>query len=221
VNPIAVATGCALLFVLVLLLSAEQVASATAGRWLILVGVAIVPAFVAVAGLVSGVKESTHTDFCMSCHEMERYGQSLFVDNPKSLAAMHYQKRLITRDGTCYACHTDYAMYGDIKAKLNGLRHVWVHYLGDVPEKIKLYQSYPNYNCLHCHDDSRSYIDVSAHRRQSDELKTGRVSCLSCHRIAHDLDGVAAQNFWQAEGPAGAGVDQSPKTDTPPDGAQP
>ncbi|GEN11979.1 cytochrome c-type protein NapC [Myxococcus fulvus] len=169
------------------------------GRLVLLAGLALLPLVVTGAGVAVGVRESSQTQFCLGCHEMEPYGQSLFVDNATSLAAVHYQKRLISRDSTCYACHTDYALFGDAKAKFNGLKHVWVHYFGTIPERPKLYQPYPNYNCLHCHGDARSFLEASAHQDIRAELQSGARSCLTCHDLAHDLEGVKARNFWLPE----------------------
>lgn len=169
------------------------------GRLVLLGGLALLPLTVTGAGVAVGMRESSQTQFCMSCHGMEPYGKSLFVDNGSALAAVHYQKRLISRDSTCFACHTDYALFGDAKAKLNGLRHVWVQYFGTVPERPKLYQPYPNYNCLHCHNDARPYVEAEPHREHRAELQSGERSCLSCHDLAHDLEGVKAQNFWLPE----------------------
>jgi cytochrome c-type protein NapC len=169
------------------------------GRLVLLAGLALLPLVVTGAGVATGMSQSSHTSFCMSCHEMEPYGRSLFVDNPNSLAAIHYQKRLINRDSTCYSCHTDYALFGNAKAKLNGLRHVWVHYFGMVPARPKLYQPYPNYNCLHCHDDARAYLEKGPHLALRAELQSGSRSCLTCHAVAHDLDGVKAENFWRQD----------------------
>jgi cytochrome c-type protein NapC len=169
------------------------------GRLVLLGGLGLLPLVITGAGLTVGVRESSQTNFCMGCHEMEPYGKSLFVDNPASLAAVHYQKRLISRDATCYTCHTDYALYGDAKAKLNGLSHVWVHYFGTIPERPKLYQPYPNYNCLHCHEDARGYLEQQQHVEHRAELQSGTRSCLTCHSIAHDLEGVATQNLWRPE----------------------
>ncbi len=171
------------------------------GRLVLLGGLALLPLAVTGAGVAVGVRESSQTQFCMSCHGMEPYGKSLFVDNANSLAAVHYQKRLISRDSTCYACHTDYALFGDAKAKLNGLRHVWVQYFGTIPQQLELYQPYPNYNCLHCHNDARGYLEVESHREIRAELQRGDRSCLTCHDVAHDLEGVKSQNFWLPEQP--------------------
>jgi cytochrome c-type protein NapC len=129
---------------------------------------------------------------------MQRHGKSLFVDNRQALAATHYQNRLVDRETVCYSCHKDYAMFGDVTAKLNGLRHVWAHYIAGVPAKIELYKPYPNSNCLHCHDDSRRFVDGVAHRPILNTLYAGTTSCLSCHRIAHDMAKVDTEQFWQA-----------------------
>lgn len=179
--------------------AAGHLAAHRMGRLVLLLGVALLPLVLVGAGMATGVHESGHVTFCMGCHEMAPYGRSLFVDNPSSLAAVHYQKRLIPRESTCYACHTDYALFGDAKAKLNGLKHVWVHYFGDVPDRPALYRPYPNYNCLHCHEDARPYREQPQHRSQLSALQAGSPSCLSCHAVAHDLAGVKAENFWHLE----------------------
>jgi cytochrome c-type protein NapC len=171
------------------------------GRLLLLAGIAVLPLAVSTGGLAVGVVKSSHTDFCLSCHEMTPYGQSLFVDSRDSLVALHYQDRLLDRDYACYVCHKDYAMFGDVKTKLNGLRHVWTHYLGEAPERIELFAPYPNGNCLHCHDDSRRYLEVAVHQAMAAELQADERSCLSCHRGAHDHEAVEAGEFWQAVRP--------------------
>ena len=169
-----------------------------AGRWLLLVGLAVVPLALSGTGVTVGLHASTRTSFCMSCHEMEPFAKSLFVDRPHALAAMHYQKRLIDRDSVCYSCHSDYAMFGDAKAKLNGLRHVWVHYFGTPPTQFALYAPYPNQNCLHCHDDARSFLEKKPHLDFLAALRSGERSCLTCHGVVHDLDAVDAGAFWVA-----------------------
>jgi cytochrome c-type protein NapC len=158
-----------------------------------------VPLFATAGGLGAGYRESSRTRFCLQCHEMTPYGQSLFADNPNALPAVHYQDRLIDRDATCYSCHANYALFGDIKTKLGGLEHVWVHYLGTAADPIALYQPYPNSNCLHCHDDARNFLEASAHRPILPELEAGTTSCLTCHRVAHDFESVQAGRLWDAE----------------------
>lgn len=177
---------------------APFLAGHTAGRVVLLVGIGALPLLLSAGNISYGVHASSTTRFCLSCHEMQGHAKSLFVDNRQALAAVHYQNRLIDRETVCYSCHKDYALFGDVNAKVNGLRHVWAHYVAGVPAKLALYKPYPNSNCLHCHDDSRSFVDAPAHRPVLGALTAGTTSCLSCHRIAHDLARVESGQFWQA-----------------------
>jgi len=181
-----------------LIRGAPALAGYTIGRVVLLVGIVALPLLLSIGNVSYGVHESSTTRFCLSCHEMQRHGKSLFVDNRQALAAVHYQNRLVDRETVCYSCHKDYAMFGDVTAKLNGLRHVWAHYIAGVPAKIELYKPYPNSNCLHCHDDARRFADSVVHRPILGALYAGTTSCLSCHRIAHDMEKVEAGQFWQA-----------------------
>ena len=169
------------------------------GRLALLVGAGAVPLLASAGGLGVGYRESSKTRFCLECHEMTPYGASLFADNPSAMPAVHYQSRLIDRDTTCYACHADYALFGDVKTKLNGLRHVWAHYVGGIADPIELYQPYPNSNCLHCHDDARSYLEARGHQSILAALGAGTTSCLQCHQVAHDFEAVQAGRLWEAE----------------------
>lgn len=180
-------------------LGAQQLGASGWGRRALLVAAVLVPIAASAASLTAGIEESSRTRFCLSCHEMTQYGQSLFVDDRHALPAAHYQNRLVERDNACFSCHTDYALFGDFKAKLNGLRHVYVHYLGKIPEKMALYRPYPNYNCLHCHEDARRFIENPAHRAVSTQITSGELSCLKCHALGHDLGAVNDHHFWQAQ----------------------
>jgi len=193
---VALVTGVAIL--ILLRAGARSLAGHTVGRVVLLVGLVALPVLLSAGNLSYGVHESSTTHFCLSCHEMQRHGKSLFADNKQALAAVHYQNREVDRETVCYSCHKDYALFGDVTAKLNGLRHVWAHYVAGVPEKIKLYKPYPNSNCLHCHDDSRRFVDGVAHRPLLDALYAGKTSCLTCHTVAHDMAKVDAEQFWQA-----------------------
>jgi cytochrome c-type protein NapC len=194
---VALVAGMAI--VTLLFFGAGALAGQTVGRIVLLVGLVALPLLLSAGNISYGVHQSSTTAFCLSCHEMERQGKSLFVDNRQALAAVHYQNRLVDRDTVCYSCHKDYAMFGDVKAKLNGLRHVWAHYIAGVPKKIELYQPYPNSNCLHCHADARRFVEGVAHRPVLDALYAGTTACVSCHQIAHDMAKVDADDFWQAK----------------------
>jgi cytochrome c-type protein NapC len=194
---VALAAGLGLL--LLAYLGVPALAKHTPGRLALLVGVLVIPFLLSAGHLTFGFQESSQTRFCLSCHEMQAHGQSLFVDDKHALAAVHYQNREIDRDTICYSCHKDYAMFGDAKAKLNGLRHVWAHYVAGVPKKLELYQPYSNGNCLHCHDDARKFREQPAHAPVMDAITAGTTSCLTCHRVAHDLKKVEERQLWLAK----------------------
>jgi cytochrome c-type protein NapC len=198
-NLIIIALIAGLAIVALLYRGVDSLSQQRWGRIALLVGIVAVPVLVSAGSLSSGFHESSRTSFCLSCHEMQRYGMSLFADNRMALSAAHYQNRLVERDSTCYSCHADYAMFGDVKAKLNGLRHVWVHYFGKIPEKIALYQPYPSANCLHCHEDARRFAEAPPHQPILGALYEGKTSCLACHNVAHDMKAVEAHNLWQAK----------------------
>ncbi|MCA9682353.1 MAG: NapC/NirT family cytochrome c [Myxococcales bacterium] len=186
----------ALLGALVMFFLLDRLTPSRAG-WIALAFTACgLPLLAVGGGSAYAVKASSSTEFCLECHEMGDYGRSLFIDDRTVLPATHYQNRLVERDQACFSCHTDYAMWGDMKAKLNGLKHVWVHYAGEVPETLELYQPYPNHNCLHCHDDGRRFTEAIPHRGKLDALYADETSCLSCHGKGHALEQVEAGNFW-------------------------
>jgi nitrate/TMAO reductase-like tetraheme cytochrome c subunit len=183
----------------VLYFSAPRLAGSVAGKLALLFGIVLLPLLAVVGGTGYAYDASSSTEFCVSCHEMEPHGRSLFVDDRRVLPAVHYQRRLVDRDHACFQCHTDYAMFGDLAAKANGLKHVWVHYFGDNEGPFELYAPYPNHNCLHCHDDARGYLEAAPHAGQFEELRGNRVSCLKCHNAGHAHEQVREQNFWMPE----------------------
>ena len=197
--PAIIALTVGIAIVALLFFGAGILAGQTVGRIVLLVGLLALPVILSAGNISYGFHQSSTTTFCLSCHEMRPHGKSLFVDNRQALAAVHYQNRFVDRETVCYSCHKDYAMFGDVTAKLNGLRHVWAHYIAGIPKKIELYKPYPNSNCLHCHDDMRRFVEAPAHKPVLGALYTGTTSCLSCHRIAHDMAKVAAGDFWLAQ----------------------
>ena len=71
-------------------------------------------------------------------------------------------------------------MFGGIKAKLGGLKHIYVYYLGTPPspENIKLYEPYNNRECLHCHAGARSFEEGAVHTADPDcYLRLKRIRC--------------------------------------------
>jgi nitrate/TMAO reductase-like tetraheme cytochrome c subunit len=158
-------------------------------------------------GASSKLENSKTTRFCLSCHIMEPYGKSLRVDDPQHLAAAHFQNHRVPADEACYTCHMNYAMFGRIKAKLGGLRHIYVYYLGKppAPENIRLYEPYNNRECLHCHAGARSFEEGAVHVADPDLLpavKANKVSCVSsgCHAVVHDVGSLKDAKFWKGAG---------------------
>jgi len=157
-------------------------------------------------GVSSELERSRSTQFCLSCHIMEPYGQSLHVDDPTYLAAAHFQNHRVLANQACYTCHTNYAMFGSLKAKLHGLRHVYIYYLGSppAPEKIKLYEPYNNRECLHCHLGARSFEQGAVHSADPGLLpavKANKVSCISsrCHETVHKVATLGKVKMWTGQ----------------------
>ncbi len=116
---------------------------------------------------------------------------------------MHFQNHLVPQDRACFSCHTDYTMYGGFSAKLRGLRHVYVQYLGTVPQTVKLYTPYNNRECLHCHAGARSFEEGATHTADAEtfaRIKSNQLSCTSsgCHELVHNVVGLKDAKFWKA-----------------------
>lgn len=159
-----------------------------------------IPGLALYGGGTAHLERSKTTGFCLSCHVMGPYGRSLAVDDDEFLAAQHYQNRRVPADEACYTCHTDYGMFGTMKAKLRGLRHLMVYYAGTAPDTLRLYAPYSNRECLHCHLGSRSFEQSSAHRGEGlDAIQSGATSCLEsgCHDVAHGVGDLDEATFWE------------------------
>jgi cytochrome c-type protein NapC len=162
------------------------------------------PVFCLLVGMENEMEHSKRTSFCLSCHIMEGYGKSLQVDDATYLAAAHYQNHRVPADEACYTCHTNYAMFGTFKAKLGGLRHLYVFYLGTQPrpEDIKLHEPFNNRECLHCHLGARSFEQGATHNADPATLpaiKANRLSCISsgCHDVVHNVGHLDNVKLWQ------------------------
>lgn len=178
-----------------------QVTRERTGRVLAFFVLVLLPAVALQAGATAHLERSKTTEFCLTCHVMEDHGKSLWVDDSEFLAATHFQNALVPPEKACFTCHTDYTMYGDVTAKLRGLRHVLANYSGRIPETLELYQPYNNRECLHCHAEARSFLAESAHAEEDTTLASllaGRTSCMEsgCHDVAHGVDELEEVEFW-------------------------
>jgi len=186
-----------------------SITSSRGGRILAFVSILLFPVLAASMGVGEHVERSKTTAFCISCHVMEKYGKSLHVDDSSYIPAAHFQNNRVPRDNACYTCHTDYTLYGGFRSKLRGLRHIYVQYLGKIPEKIELYNAYNNRECLHCHAGARSFEEGATHNMEDgrlDLIKSNKLSCLStgCHEVVHNVAAQKDVKFWSETGKATA-----------------
>jgi hypothetical protein len=169
------------------------------GKELAFVVMFLLPVLVAVMGASEHMARSEQTQFCLSCHIMEPYGRSLWIDDATYVPAAHFQNARIPRDQACYTCHTDYVMYGTILTKIGGLRHVYAQYLGKPENPIHLYTPYNNRECLHCHAGARSFEKDAVHMAIMPDIVSNQLSCISsgCHGNVHNAAHVAEMKLWQ------------------------
>jgi len=179
------------------IIARPSLATGAGGRTLALASIAVLPAVATTFGMNAHLEASKSTRFCLSCHAMEPYGASLEVDDSEHLPANHFQNARVPRDRACYSCHTTYTLYGDAAAKLKGLKHLYVNYLGDIPQTIELYEPFHNRECMHCHDGARTFEENDFHIEYRSELASNETSCLECHDVVHDIENLATLGRWQ------------------------
>lgn len=175
------------------------------GKMLAFIALLVFPLLAGGMGVNEQLAHSKTTKFCLSCHVMEDYGKSLHVDDRSLVPAIHYQNNLVPRDNACFTCHTDYTMFGDMNAKLRGLKHVYAYYIGKPSQPIKLYAPYNNRECLHCHLGGRGYLESEAHTKEPQRLEQMRLNQLSCtttdcHNNAHNVGTLKEASFWKEPG---------------------
>jgi len=139
-------------------------------------------------GMDVHVHHSKNTSFCLSCHVMHPYGESLTELDEGMLAAVHFQSRYVPKEEACYSCHTQYTLYGGLNAKYAGVEHMWHNYVAGVTDPIELYSPYENRECLHCHNGAPSLEEQPAHEGQLEAMREGEISCLLCHGPVHGVE---------------------------------
>ena len=164
-------------------LTTSGVSASTRG-WLF-VGVGLVPLMVAFLSFAHGLEQSATVASCGSCHVMTPFVADLRDLQSDSLAATHFKNRYI-RDHHCYTCHSDYGLGGTLRAKLEGLGHVWRYTTGAYEIPIKIARPYDNVRCLGCHGESQKFLNAAGHPKEDlPSLAANKTSCLDCHGPAH------------------------------------
>jgi cytochrome c-type protein NapC len=165
------------------------------------IGLCVLPALCIVGGMSAHVQRSEQTRFCISCHVMIPYGQSLYVDDASHIPAQHFQNHRVPVDMACYSCHADYSIYGPLKDKLQGLKRIYIQYVSTAPDpaSIRIPGGFQNAQCLHCHLGARNFEENPVHAAMLDSLKSNQTSCLTsgCHDTAHDVANLSHQKFWK------------------------
>jgi nitrate/TMAO reductase-like tetraheme cytochrome c subunit len=151
-------------------------------HWLLLFGIVIVPGLALALGVGTALEDMKRPEFCGSCHVMRPFINDLQNPDSATLAALHYQNRYI-REHQCYTCHTDYGLFGPLRAKLAGVRHLLNYEIGNYDIPIKIREPYREANCLHCHGEAKVFREK--HADTLEQLVSGDVGCLDCHRPAH------------------------------------
>ena len=155
------------------------------GQVLAFFGFFLLPGTALLGANLTHLETSQSTEFCLSCHEMEPYGESLWIEDPTAIAAAHFQNARIPRDKACYTCHTTYTMFGDMHSKIRGLKHLYYHTFPEPGREIKLYDPFENRECLHCHSGARSFEEQPAHQPLRAQLGSGEMRCVTCHNLYH------------------------------------
>ena len=164
-------------------------------KLLLLLGLGVFPTVAAATSTVAGMEQTTHREFCGSCHTMDDHFGNATDPNAQSLAARHTRNPFFGEE-SCYVCHADYGMFGYALTKLGGMKHVYYYYLGGYREMSKeesrrnthIAKPYDNLNCRQCHTTTaRVWRSVPDHTALSQQLAENKVSCASsgCHGFAH------------------------------------
>ena len=165
------------------------------------IGLCVLPAMCIVGGMNTHIQRSEQTRFCISCHVMIPYGQSLYVDDPSHIPAQHFQNHRVPVDMACYSCHADYGIYGPLKDKLQGLKRIYLQYVSTPPDPaaIRIPGGFKNAQCLHCHLGARNFEENAVHAALLDSLKSEQTSCLTsgCHDTAHDIANLSHLKLWR------------------------
>ena len=158
-------------------------------KWLLFVGLCVLPIPVTFLSSGVGMEESKGVQFCSSCHKpMGPFVDDMKAPDSKSLAATHYKNWFI-QVNQCWTCHSDYGIAGTAGAKLRGLLHIAQGAVGAWERPIKLHHPYRWTICLGCHANSARFkaprAAGTAHDGVVNAVLKGAAACTGCHHPAH------------------------------------
>lgn len=157
--------------------------------WLHLLSLCIFPLALLAVGNFAVLEYAKEERFCGSCHVlMQPYIDDMHNGESRSLAALHFKDRF-ARGTECYSCHANYGVHGTLEAKIQGLEEVYRYVTRTYELPLKMRAPYENALCLQCHAEARRFTDAfdGIHVKLSEELRTGVIRCVGCHKLAHDI----------------------------------
>jgi NapC/NirT cytochrome c family, N-terminal region len=168
------------------------------GKILAFIALFILPVLCVGAGMSVHMQRSEQTRFCISCHAMQPYGRSLYVDNPSYIPAAHFQNHRVPANQACYACHADYAIYGPLVDKMRGLKRIYMQYVSTPPAHITIPGGFNNNQCLRCHAGARDFESNPVHQALMASLTSNTMSCVTsgCHDTVHNIASLDHVKFW-------------------------
>jgi cytochrome c nitrite reductase small subunit len=156
-----------------------------AAKQLLMVSIAVLPIAIVFFAYSYGMEASQEVEACNSCHVMNPYVNDLRNSKSETLAAVHFKNKYI-QDQHCYTCHSDYGMFGTVRAKFEGLGHIVRYSTGAYELPLKIAHPYSNLRCLNCHGESQKFLDPEKHPKEDlPAMISGNTSCLECHGPAH------------------------------------
>lgn len=161
----------------------------SSSKWLLFIGICVLPLPVALLSSGIGMEESKSVDFCHSCHApMDPFVDDMKNGQSDTLAAQHFKNRYIQRDH-CWTCHSDYGIAGTAGAKAKGLTHIYKFTTKSWHAPIALYEPYQWAICLGCHAESNLFKaprnDATAHEGVLEAVMKKEMGCTDCHDMAH------------------------------------
>jgi len=153
-------------------------------KWLLFLGVAVLPIPAVLLSGVVGVEHSKAVSFCNSCHPMDPFLDDMRDIDSETLAAVHFKNRFIQKEH-CYTCHTDYGIFGTMEAKLAGLGHIYMDATGRWDAPISLSKPYQFRICLNCHAGALKFELEEDHEDVIEEVVNGETDCTECHEMGH------------------------------------
>ena len=160
--------------------------------WLHFLSLGILPLLLLAVGNFAVLEYAKEERFCGTCHlTMKPYIDDLHNGKSRSLAALHLQHRF-ARGTECYSCHANYGVHGTFEAKMRGLQDVYKYVTRTYHLPVKMRAPYENALCLKCHSEAKRFVAAweGIHLKLSDQLRTGLIKCVGCHKLAHDIPKV-------------------------------